>query len=586
MKKHLFTCFLASLCLYGSTSTAQVADSPGADFLHRSSPIVPHELRDTHRGGETRSDTMPEGIDLVSQAGQGQEGESSSASVGALIYGELINPDSLSPLQITFTPYYLGGKSTFRQQVYAPEVEPGAFFDGVLDARKEKFRVAIPDLDRAGYLDLSLGNRKILSQYLLSPGDSLKIELDLLDLSVVFGGPAASFYQAQAALQSQQASEEFDQPRRLYLADNNPMLEEEGRREEWMAFQKQFGSQLEIRNFGRAGLEQLHQQWEGSENNLQGQLDVLQFYASRLSDGQRELLELEIYSRYYYRLLSVFHKSYYGKLTTILGEEGRREELKRWSGYLAALQSGDYSDESRLISAAFLELQLERVLVEALINGEQFHKVLNRQYTGELRDRIGAGFLTQNLRRYGDPAKVLEPYLSEVASQPWRDRLVQLKESMVPGAPLIPMELETLAGDTVMLADVVDQPTLLYFYFSTCTHSANYFKRYLWPLYQELADKEDFQLIGISADSDRELWQAALADYSSPELTNLRMTEDALDSWIATYEIVGFPRAFLLDSDGTIRAFKIGGSDYPQLKENFLELLGTVSFPSPKTASR
>ncbi|WPR77943.1 TlpA disulfide reductase family protein [Algoriphagus sp. NG3] len=146
--------------------------------------------------------------------------------------------------------------------------------------------------------------------------------------------------------------------------------------------------------------------------------------------------------------------------------------------------------------------------------------------------------------------------------------------------------METLAGDTVMLADVVDQPTLLYFYFSTCTHSANYFKRYLWPLYQELADKEGFQLVGISADSDPDLWQSALTDYSSPELTNLRMTEDALDSWIDTYEIVGFPRAFLLDSDGTIRAFKIGGSDYPQLKEKFLELLGTVSFPSPKTASR
>lgn len=58
MKKHLFTCFLASLCLIGSTTTAQVADSPGADFLHRSVPQLSTDYGDTHRGGETRSDTL------------------------------------------------------------------------------------------------------------------------------------------------------------------------------------------------------------------------------------------------------------------------------------------------------------------------------------------------------------------------------------------------------------------------------------------------------------------------------------------------------------------------------------------------
>ena len=66
MKKLIFTCFLAYLCLYGSTSTAQVAEPPGADFLHRSRPTVPHELRDIHRGGETRSDTLSIGDQIPS----------------------------------------------------------------------------------------------------------------------------------------------------------------------------------------------------------------------------------------------------------------------------------------------------------------------------------------------------------------------------------------------------------------------------------------------------------------------------------------------------------------------------------------
>ncbi len=80
MKKLLLLCFLAALCLPGSSLKAQsgVAESPtGADFLHRSSPTVPHGLRDTHRGGETRPDML-------------QEGECSSASSDTLSIGDQI----------------------------------------------------------------------------------------------------------------------------------------------------------------------------------------------------------------------------------------------------------------------------------------------------------------------------------------------------------------------------------------------------------------------------------------------------------------------------------------------------------------
>src|SRR5690606_27780143 len=72
MKKHLFTCFLASLCLYGRSLLAQVADSPGSDFLHRSMPHVSTEQGGTHRGRIVRSDTLnigdqiPEGIEFSS----------------------------------------------------------------------------------------------------------------------------------------------------------------------------------------------------------------------------------------------------------------------------------------------------------------------------------------------------------------------------------------------------------------------------------------------------------------------------------------------------------------------------------------
>ena len=61
MKKHLFTCFLALLCLFGSQISAQskVAESPGACLLHRfAGPTVSPHSGDTHRGGAILSDTF------------------------------------------------------------------------------------------------------------------------------------------------------------------------------------------------------------------------------------------------------------------------------------------------------------------------------------------------------------------------------------------------------------------------------------------------------------------------------------------------------------------------------------------------
>ncbi|WP_057937901.1 TlpA family protein disulfide reductase [Algoriphagus resistens] len=66
MKKLILICLLGYLCLPTSTLPAQVADSPGADFLHRSRPTVSPEHGDSHRGGETRPDTLSIGDQIPS----------------------------------------------------------------------------------------------------------------------------------------------------------------------------------------------------------------------------------------------------------------------------------------------------------------------------------------------------------------------------------------------------------------------------------------------------------------------------------------------------------------------------------------
>ncbi|UZD21811.1 TlpA family protein disulfide reductase [Algoriphagus halophytocola] len=66
MKKLILFCLLGYLYVPTSTSTAQVADPPGADFLHRSMPHVSSGVEEAHRGGDSRPDTLSIGDQIPS----------------------------------------------------------------------------------------------------------------------------------------------------------------------------------------------------------------------------------------------------------------------------------------------------------------------------------------------------------------------------------------------------------------------------------------------------------------------------------------------------------------------------------------
>ncbi|WP_157243600.1 hypothetical protein, partial [Algoriphagus resistens] len=147
MKKLILLCFMGLLCLPISTTTAQVADSPGADFLHRSGPSVSFGLGDTHRGGETRSDTLPENSGLVDHSGQGQKGEGSSASRDIqenpmLFYLQVKSDIPPNNLRITFLEGVIDtGTAMPRLYEATEQFQPGSMWDGGFGAEWARLRI-------------------------------------------------------------------------------------------------------------------------------------------------------------------------------------------------------------------------------------------------------------------------------------------------------------------------------------------------------------------------------------------------------------------------------------------------------------
>ena len=130
-----------------------------------------------------------------------------------------------------------------------------------------------------------------------------------------------------------------------------------------------------------------------------------------------------------------------------------------------------------------------------------------------------------------------------------------------------------LDGNSLTWDDLQGKPTLLYFYFSTCTHSARFFREYLWPLYQELGESKSLNLVAISIDNDQELWKKSIAEYSNPALTNLNLPIKDSKNWLDHYLIHSYPRVFLLDSSGNLLSLRVREDSYGALKASVLSLL-------------
>src|SRR5690606_26344586 len=114
-----------------------------------------------------------------------------------------------------------------------------------------------------------------------------------------------------------------------------------------------------------------------------------------------------------------------------------------------------------------------------------FLEVVDGEYQGEVADRLRAAYLSNYLTVLRDQESILSRFLEATHSSPWKERIINLKRAHVPGDKVLPIKLLGLNGAKFTRDDLIGRPTLLYFYFSTCSHSAKYFKEYLFPLYQD-----------------------------------------------------------------------------------------------------
>ncbi|WP_339870373.1 hypothetical protein [uncultured Algoriphagus sp.] len=566
MKKHLFTCFLASLCLFGSTSTAQVADSPGADFLHRSSPSVPFGLRDTHRGGETRSDTLPEQNGLVDHsAAKGQESEGSSAqSEGFFTLKGEITPDSENPTQLSYEliqqeldPYY----QLMDRQGNSLALQPGDFYAGT--SGKQVFEFRIPMQEPFARFSLSEGRTPLLQNIWVQPGDSLLIHWNAKRSELFLSGPSANKVRIQRQLKEVALAESAGRNPVMLISDASVMLNTP---------EKQADYEQVVSDYLPAWSKKM----ELLETEAQ-RMDRAEYLFSAIHPHPvftelaryRDVLppELTDWLRLYWTG-NLYNSALQFVRNCRPGEKGWGELLLRYSMDIPLLfPEGISGTVPHELAEA---LYLENSLLEKLLPVAFFQ--LSEAIPIPLREQVDAIYLVKEFKELPDADSLFTHALGYIRT-PWiAHQLDALQHGNLKGQDFSAHGFLDQQGDTVYPEAWKGKLVIVDFWLSGCGACLSFARDTFLPIMEEFEDHPDVLFVTVAGDNDQDLWKKSLASgrYTSDQSINLY--SGGTDHPTLRQNLIrSFPAQILLDGQGRI----LQSGSFPKNREGWSQLIQT-----------
>ncbi|MBN3582519.1 thioredoxin family protein [Algoriphagus aestuarii] len=502
-----------------------------------------------------------------------QEEAIPSAPSGALIYGEIINPDSLGPLTIDFKSGILPQGEALHDSTIQVALEHGTFFDGVLDPRVKKFQQSIPIEEDFGLLSLKLEDRSILKDFLIFPGDSIKIGIDLQDYSFVFAGPQAHWFEAQHIIIRARKTDHFSKPRELLEIDRDALLDTRDFRLQVEQQESVFGSRIAIYEFGKDGLD--HESAilrDTSLSSIPGWQD-LQRFRKLLPSDRFHLLESQLIGSFYASHLATFRQYHHG-MPLALGDTLSALRAKNTlPDLLEKLDKDLHTALAKGLSPGALDFAREWIATDRILQNKPLENLNTEKFTSPVQEKLIFSAFLRNLETTQLTSESWDHYAALLGSTALAEEFQVLKSTFSPDTYLAPATFHNLEGKELGWKDLKGQPSLLYFYFSGCTHSGNYFRQYLQPFYQEMGKKLGLQIIAISVDNDPELWKSQLTSYSSEEILNLNLPSIQAAEWLRKYKVMAYPRAMLLDKEGRVLSYNLDGNNFPEYAANILSLL-------------
>ncbi|UZD23925.1 hypothetical protein PBT90_11050 [Algoriphagus halophytocola] len=567
MKKLILICLLGYLCVPTSTSTAQVADPPGADFLHRSMPPVSSGVGETHRGGDTRPDILSPEIGVVNtddSVGQGNEKPTiQSPGNGIHLRMEVAPPPGQTPEALSFrlSSHELDLRYDYRTLYHdSMKLLEGQFLKGTMGLWEAE--ALLPIADGFGRLDLFQGKRPLVQDIWVQPGDSIRISLDQSSGKILFLGPDQDQLRLQVELQDLAAAWEQTTNPIILTSSMERVLDSPEAQASYQEISDNY-----VPGWNRK-MELLIQQ--------EDRLGRARFLFAGTEDSHPVFRELA-------RFEDLIQPAIYDWLWLYWKAKLRMQALEfiylnksfdvEWAQLLMEnLLEGQAMDRIKKQTEFPMELleslYLENLLLEGYTEIDFDH--LTESLPEHLRQQVQAFFLVRQYKDLADSEARISSLITEVENPHVVMYLKEILMGNLKGKEFMNEPFWNEKGEQVYPESWNGKLVFLDFWLSGCGACMAFAKNKFLPLVEEFGDHPDILFVTITGDSDRELWESTLEKKHFTALHTLDLfaggvTHPALKQ----YHIQAFPEQLLLDSGRRI----LQTGDFPTTLEGWRQLI-------------
>ncbi|WP_198293631.1 TlpA family protein disulfide reductase, partial [Algoriphagus resistens] len=400
-------------------------------------------------------------------------------------------------------------------------------------------------------LSMYLDESRIIDQYLVFPGDSIKMFIDLQKGQKVFAGPGYALFELQEQAEKLLARITREEGMKLHVRKGKNLFGSEERLGEFEKSQLDFGAKARLVPID---VPEMLKAWKETTTDpvyFRELGHLLSYYEGIIAPEILAYLKSELQSAFYIKQT--------GRLQTLLGYAKSEQErdliretfMKILPTYDVGLKtSGLLPPPEKQIALRYKILQLQ-----AKLENQRIGELILNYPDGNFRDFILGKHISQMVKMGTESPEELEGLAAQVMNPSLKQQVQELVGAIQPESKITDFVFKDEDGKVYRLSDFEGKTLLVNTYFTGCSASSSYYKNVLSKIEQELKGRGDLVLISLSADREAGIWEKGNTSglYNSSNWLRLNTGEAGYSHpFFRNYLISSAPRPILIGPDGRL----------------------------------
>lgn len=422
--------------------------------------------------------------------------------------------------------------------------------------KDKSFQYSFDRLENPVWINLGkLNSSPVLHRFLVFPGDTLQVFIDLESVSVVFAGPQADTYTLQYELRQLERQNMARTPPVLYTDQPEQVLKDPTYARQYAEAKAVAGPLVQIRERDTDQLAQLQEFDPFFEGGLLSKKrELINEYRGRVPDSFLDFLIKEAEIKAWFVHLSGLHSAW------ALGEKTRDSAVN--------LQFKKLAKEHTEKSLRFLKEGVEPYSASIMDFWKVSSALTSKLHEGGLfaatdlipsdywKEKYRVRLMYENFQSLDDADQSLQTALNESTQEDFFSMLQTLQNTTKKGVEVEKFEFLDSDGNTVGLEQMDGaEVVLVEFWITGCKVCVAFNEQTSVVLKERFSGDPRFKILTVSADYKDETWRASLESgkYTQPEFTNLYTGElNRNHPFLKHYGIASYPNRILLDGEGRI----------------------------------